>query len=180
MTRCGQLRSLHCHLHPIEDTSGPVVIPFNSLRDWRKAEQVAGRTVVTTNGCFDILHVGHLRYLQEAASLGDTLIVGINDDAGVRELKGADRPLNTGADRAELLDALAPVDAVTIFPGARAEAFLQSICPDIYVKGGDYTIDDLYPPEVTILREAGSDIRILPLTPGKSTSTLLSKINSGS
>jgi rfaE bifunctional protein nucleotidyltransferase chain/domain len=98
---------------------------------------------VATNGCFDLLHVGHLRYLTEARAFGDFLWVGLNGDASVRELKGPGRPLVPEADRAELLAAWRVVDAVTIFPEVRATAFLRAVQPDIYVKGGDYTAESL-------------------------------------
>ncbi len=150
-----------------------MIIPFNSLAGWREEERAAGRRIVATNGCFDLLHVGHLRYLCAAAELGQTLIVGINDDEGVRELKGPKRPINTAPDRAELLDALKIVSAVTIFPGSRAVEFLDHLKPDIYVKGGDYSIDTLYPPEREVLEKHGTEIRLLPLIPGKSSTHLI-------
>jgi rfaE bifunctional protein nucleotidyltransferase chain/domain len=156
-----------------------MVIPFHSLEDWREEERASGRQIVATNGCFDLLHVGHLRYLRAAAELGPTLIVGINDDAGVRTLKGPDRPLNVAAERAEMLDGLKVVSAVTIFPGPRAVEFLEKLKPDIYVKGGDYTLDDLYPPEREVMEQSGTDIRILPLVPGKSTTHLIESMKAG-
>ena len=112
-----------------------------------------GRKVVATNGCFDLLHVGHLRYLTEARALGDFLWVGLNGDASVRELKGPGRPLVPEADRAELLAAWRVVDAVTIFPDVRATAFLRAVQPDVYVKGGDYTVASLNAEEAAALRE---------------------------
>src|ERR1700685_1487639 len=112
-----------------------------------------GRQVVATNGCFDLLHVGHLRYLTEARALGDFLWVGLNGDWSVRELKGPGRPLVPEADRAELLAAWRVVDAVTIFPDVRATAFLRAVQPDIYVKGGDYTPESLNSEEAAALKD---------------------------
>ncbi len=135
-----------------------------------------GRTVVATNGCFDLLHVGHLRYLAEARALGDFLWVGLNGDASTRELKGPGRPLVPEAERAELLAAWRVVDAVTIFPEVRATAFLRAVQPEVYVKGGDYTAATLDPGEVEALRAGGSRIELVKLVPGKSTTGLVRKI----
>src|SRR5882757_7195103 len=110
----------------------------------RSAElRAAGKRIVTTNGCFDLLHVGHVRYLRAARALGDALAVGLNGDQSVRELKGANRPINNEIDRAEILAALEDVDFVAIFPEVRATQFLEMVAPTIYVKGGDYTSDTL-------------------------------------
>ena len=138
----------------------------------------AGKKLVVTNGCFDLLHVGHVRYLEAARSLGDALAVGINSDQSVRQLKGADRPLNSERDRAEVLAALEAVDFVAIFPEVRATNFLKTIRPAIYVKGGDYKIDTLNSDERASLDEIGAEIRILPFEPGYSTSELLNKLRS--
>ena len=135
-----------------------------------------GRKVVATNGCFDLLHVGHLRYLTEARGFGDFLWVGLNGDASVRELKGPGRPLVPESDRAELLAAWRVVDAVTIFPEVRATAFLRAVQPDVYVKGGDYTAESLDAGEAAVLRECGAKIEIVRLVPGKSTSNLVKKM----
>ncbi len=150
-------------------------ISLEQLPLWRQEQKRLGRRVVVTNGCFDVLHTGHLRYLCAARQLGDVLIVGINGDDSVRALKGPSRPLNSEADRAELLGALKPVDAVVIFPEPRAVRFLELVQPDIYVKGGDYTEDQLDRDEVAIIKKAGGVIRILPLVPGKSTSAMIKK-----
>lgn len=153
------------------------IIPFQELQTWRAKLSDKHRPLVVTNGCFDILHVGHVRYLRQAAALGSSLLVGLNDDAGVRELKGASRPLNQAQDRAEVLAALACVNAVCIFPGSRAVDFLRQARPHIYAKGGDYTLDALYPPEREVLEAAGSRIELLSLIPGKSTTLLVEKIS---
>lgn len=148
-------------------------IPLTMLAQWRAT---APSPLVATNGCFDLLHAGHVRYLQAARSLGSALIVGINDDAGVTALKGPQRPLNPAEDRAEVLAALACVDAVCIFPGTRATEFLRLARPDIYAKGGDYTPQTLDPHEKAVLEAAGARIEILPLLPGRSTTALTRKM----
>ncbi len=135
-----------------------------------------GKTIVFTNGCFDILHAGHVRYLAGAKQLGDILIVGINGDASVRELKGAGRPLNSQHDRAEILGALGAVDYVIIFEEKRADKLLLEVRPQIYAKGGDYTVKSLDADEFSALKKIGAKIEILPLVPGKSTSRLVQAI----
>ena len=135
-----------------------------------------GRKLVLTNGCFDLLHVGHVRYLQAARALGDALAVAINGDESVRALKGEGRPLNREADRAEVVAALECVDHVVIFPEVRATSLLEKVRPAIYVKGGDYTPATLHPEERAALERIGAEIRILPFEPGHSTSALIEKI----
>jgi len=152
------------------------VLSLDELAVWRRAEKSAGRRVVVTNGCFDLLHVGHVRFLQEARALGDALLVGLNGDASVRELKGAGRPVNAEADRAEVLAALGCVDAVVVFPEKRATRFLEAAQPDTYVKGGDYRPEDLDADEQAAVKKAGGQVKVLRLTPGRSTSAVLAKI----
>lgn len=132
--------------------------------------------VVATNGCFDILHVGHVRYLTAARKLGDVLVVGLNGDDSVRQLKGEGRPVNREQDRAEVLAALESVDYVTIFPENRATNFLRAAAPAVYAKGGDYTADTLDPGERAVLDEFGTRIEIIPFEKGYSTSELLTRI----
>jgi len=132
--------------------------------------------VVATNGCFDILHVGHVRYLAAAQKLGDVLVVGLNGDDSVRQLKGEGRPVNRERDRAEVLAALESVDYVTIFPEKRAKNFLRAAAPAVYAKGGDYTADTLDPEERAVLDEFGTRIEIIPFEKGYSTSELLTRI----
>jgi rfaE bifunctional protein nucleotidyltransferase chain/domain len=139
-------------------------------------DKYAGKTVVFTNGCFDILHVGHVRYLAAAKRLGDILVVGLNSDASVRELKGIGRPLNSQDDRAEVMAALEAVDHVIIFAEKRVSHLLRQVRPQIYAKGGDYTVDSLDSGEVVALKEIKARIEILPLVPGKSTSKLVQAI----
>jgi rfaE bifunctional protein nucleotidyltransferase chain/domain len=146
-------------------------IKASDLRD-----KYAGKTIVFTNGCFDILHVGHVRYLAAAKRLGDILVVGLNSDASVRELKGIGRPLNSQDDRAEVMAALEAVDHVIIFAEKRVSHLLRQMRPQIYAKGGDYTVDSLDSEEVVALKEIKARIEILPLVPGKSTSKLVQAI----
>ena len=134
------------------------------------------RKLVFTNGCFDLLHLGHVRYLEAARELGDALAVGINGDESVRELKGAGRPLNFEGARAEVIAALACVDYVVVFPDARATRLLEQVRPEIYVKGGDYTPASLHAEEGAVLKEIGADIHILPLESGYSTSGLIERL----
>ena len=132
--------------------------------------------MVATNGCFDLLHVGHVRFLQEAKKRGDLLIVGVNGDRSVRELKGEGRPVNGEADRAEVVAGLGCVDAVVIFPDKRATEFLRAVRPEVYVKGGDYQADQLDKDEVMVVKEGGGEVQVLALTPGRSTTAVLQKL----
>jgi rfaE bifunctional protein nucleotidyltransferase chain/domain len=152
------------------------IIEMDELAERARRLRVAGEKLVATNGCFDLLHVGHVRYLQAARALGDALAVGLNGDQSVRELKGIGRPVNNESDRAEVLAALECVDFVTIFPEKRATRFIEAASPTIYVKGGDYRSDTLDAEEQALLREIGAKVRILPFVPGYSTSELLGKL----
>jgi D-glycero-beta-D-manno-heptose 1-phosphate adenylyltransferase len=153
------------------------ILSAADLPRWRERLQQAGKKLVATNGCFDLLHLGHVAYLEQARQQGDALLVGITNDAGVRALKGPGRPLNSAADRAAVLAALQSVDAVHVFQELDARAFLTSVKPDVYVKGGDYTLDTINQDERRLLEAAGVKIVILPVVPGKSTSALLEKIH---
>lgn len=137
--------------------------------------RAAGATVVLTNGCFDLLHVGHVRYLQQARELGDTLIVGVNSDDSVRRLKGPDRPLNTEDDRATVLDALSCVDNVVVFDELTPERLIEAVRPDVYVKGGDYRLDTL--PERDLVLSLGGRVAVLDLVPDRSTSSIIAKVH---
>lgn len=140
----------------------PKIVDLEELSDRSKKLRAAGKKLVATNGCFDLLHVGHVRYLQTARAFGDFLAVGLNSDRSVRELKGSGRPIITESDRAEVLAALGCVDLVTIFPEMRATRFLAAARPAIYVKGGDYSSDTLNEEERAALKQIGAEIRIIP------------------
>jgi len=153
----------------------PKVTDAAGLAAIRDAMDREGKHLVVTNGCFDILHAGHVRYLQAARALGDALAVGLNGDASVRALKGEGRPINPAADRAEVLAALACVDHVCVFESVRATELLRTVRPHVYAKGGDYTPESLDPGEAAALRDAGAEIRILQLVPGRSTTAILQR-----
>ncbi|MEO0446808.1 MAG: phosphoribosylglycinamide formyltransferase [Verrucomicrobiota bacterium] len=143
---------------------------------WREALEAEGKRLVLTNGCFDLLHVGHVRYLREARALGDGLVVCLNGDESVRKLKGPGRPVHPEADRAELLLSLEAVDRVVLFETDDITAELRTIRPHVYAKGGDYTVESLVPQERSILEELGTEIAILSEVPGKSTSLTLRRM----
>jgi rfaE bifunctional protein nucleotidyltransferase chain/domain len=136
----------------------------------------AGEKIVATNGCFDILHAGHVSYLELARELGDILVVGVNDDETVRDLKGQGRPINHLEDRVKVLSSIRYVDLVVIFHEISASRFLQAINPGVYVKGGDYSLDDLPECEQRVLEENVSDIQILPELTGRSTTNIIQRI----
>lgn len=146
------------------------IIPL--IKDLKKQ----GLKVVTTNGCFDILHIGHLRYLKKAKSFGDILVVALNSDSSTRALKGETRPINNQNDRAELLANLNCVDIVVIFDEISPEKLLVEISPDVHTKGADYTIETL--PEAKAIMQAGGKIEFIDFVEGKSTTNIISKINS--
>lgn len=140
------------------------------------ARRSQGARLVLTNGVFDLLHVGHLRYLRQARALGDLLVVGVNTDASVRGLKPG-RPVVPAEERAELVAALEPVDYVVLFGERTADSLLAALRPDVYVKGGDYAAASL--PEAAAARAAGARVAILPLVAGHSTSALLRRLRQG-
>ena len=152
----------------------PKIIPRAEAAAIREAH--AGQTLVFTNGCFDLLHVGHVRYLQAARERGDVLIVGLNGDDSVRQLKGPKRPLNPEAARAEVLTALSAVDHVVIFDEPRVSALLAEVRPDVYVKGGDYTLETLNREEVAVVERLGARVALIPMVPGFSTTGILQKL----
>ena len=141
----------------------------------RFRENNDSKKIVFTNGCFDILHVGHKRYLQNAATLGDILVVGVNSDASVRRLKGPSRPVNNERDRAEMLSALGFVDYVTIFDEDTPYELIKKIQPDVLVKGGDYKPEDVVGKDIVEAR--GGRLELIPYVEGKSTSNIINKIN---
>jgi rfaE bifunctional protein nucleotidyltransferase chain/domain len=138
--------------------------------------RTSGKKLVVTNGCFDLLHLGHVTYLESARNQGDALLIGLNGDGSVRQLKGDARPVNAEADRAAVVAALQSVDGVCIFAEKTATRFLSFAQPDIYVKGGDYTLETVNQDERRTVEQAGGRIVIIPFVPGKSTTTLLEKI----
>jgi len=154
----------------------PKIVELEELSKCCDKLRSAGKKIVATNGCFDLLHVGHVRYLQAARTLGDVLAVGLNSDLSVRELKGTGRPLTSQDDRAEILAALQCVDLVTVFPQIQATQFLTAVRPAIYVKGGDYSSETLDKEERAILKKIGADIRLIPFQTGHSTSGLIEQI----
>ena len=147
-----------------------------------KRRQQAGECAVFTNGCFDLLHLGHVRYLQEAKEQGDFLILGLNNDASVRVLKGAGRPLVPEQERAEILAVLSCVDYVTIFAEPTAGPLVRLLQPAIYVKGGDYANANSHQPdtsrlpEAKVVQEYGGSIRLIPYLPNHSTTELIAAI----
>jgi D-glycero-beta-D-manno-heptose 1-phosphate adenylyltransferase len=156
------------------------IVSANELTAISDRLRAAGKKLVATNGCFDLLHVGHVRYLEAARRMGDALVVGINSDASIKALKGEDRPLNREQDRAEVVAALESVDHVTIFPEQRASHFLEKARPAIYVKGGDYSTDTLNAEERAVLEKMATEILILPFEAGYSTTALLKRLQKSS
>jgi len=152
------------------------IIAWDKLPEWRAAMRASGKRLVVTNGCFDLLHLGHVTYLESARQQGDALLVGVNSDNAVRQLKGPDRPVTPENDRAAVLAALESVDGVCIFAESTATRFLAAAQPDIYVKGGDYTLDTLNQEERRTVERAGGKIVIIPFVPGRSTTATLKKI----
>ncbi|MBN9389450.1 MAG: adenylyltransferase/cytidyltransferase family protein [Chloroflexi bacterium] len=147
--------------------------------------KAAGKRVVFTNGCFDLIHLGHVRYLEEARALGDVLVLGLNSDSSVRQLKGPQRPLVNEQERAALMSALRPVDHVVIFEELTADNILLELKPAIYVKGGDYSLSDAADtathkpkplPEEPTVRSYGGQVVLIPFLPGHSTTDLIRHI----
>lgn len=149
------------------------VLPLSKLVNLTQQWKTAGETVVFTNGCFDILHLGHLQTLTRAKQQGSKLVVGLNSDASVARLKGPSRPVNSEHDRALLLAGLRCVDAVVIFPEDTPIPVLEALKPHVHVKGGDYKLEDL--PEAHVVQENGGRIVLIDLLPGRSTTGLIQK-----
>lgn len=154
---------------PYEERVLPLEQAAESVRQWREA----GETVVFTNGCFDLLHVGHVQTLSRARAEGHRLVVGVNSDASVARLKGPQRPINSELDRAALLAALRCVDAVVIFHADTPVETLAVLKPDVHVKGGDYRLEDL--PEASVVQEYGGRIVLIDLVPGRSTTAMIER-----
>ena len=153
---------------------GGAFLMLSKLLAKRLNYQENRRVVVFTNGCFDILHAGHVRYLNAAKALGDVLIVGLNSDESVRRLKGEGRPVNPEEDRAEVLAALRAVDHVIVFGEATAEELVRQLKPDIYVKGGDYSLETL--PEAKIVHSYGGKTVLIPMVEGRSTTNVIRRL----
>jgi glycerol-3-phosphate cytidylyltransferase len=151
-----------------------IVIDREYLEEVIFEEKQQNKKIVSTNGCFDILHVGHVRYLQESKKQGDILVVYLNSDASVKRLKGESRPLNNEADRAEVLAALACVDYVVIFEEDTPCNLIEIVKPDVHTKGGDYNPDNL--PETKVIRENGGELVFINFTEGKSTTATIEKM----
>ena len=154
--------------------SGEVISDRDELLRTRMRLRAEGRRLVFTNGCFDILHVGHVRYLREARSLGDALLVAVNSDRSVRALKGEGRPVMNESERAELLAALAAVDFVTVFDEESPRSLIADLLPDVLVKGGDYALDEIHGREE--VEAAGGRVVALPFVEGASTTGIVERI----
>jgi rfaE bifunctional protein nucleotidyltransferase chain/domain len=160
---------LDCCLSMIEK-----ILSLDELLGFRKRLRAEGKTLVFTNGVFDLLHVGHLRYLAAARALGDALLVGVNSDRAVRILKGDDRPIVNEAERVEILAALKPVDYVTIFDDVSPRSLIAALLPDVLVKGGDYQLDEIHGREE--VEAAGGRVVSLPFVEGLSTSAIIERL----
>lgn len=154
----------------------PQILNLAELQILRGNAAAQGRNVVLTNGCFDILHRGHVEYLNQSATFGDYLFVAVNSDQSVRELKGPSRPINNEQDRAYLIANLKCVTAVFIFSGPRLADEINLLRPDIYTKAGDYTLETLEPSERHALEAVGSTIHFLPFVQGYSTTNTILKL----
>lgn len=155
----------------------PKLFPnLNAAVSRREALAAEGKKIVLTNGCFDLLHCGHVSYLHEAAKLGDELWIGLNGEASVRALKGPTRPVQGDFERAFVLGALECVSGIFFFHTPRLDAEIRALRPDVYAKAGDYTIETLNPDERAALESCGTRIEFLPFLPGFSTTSLIGKI----
>lgn len=151
-----------------------MLIKREKLQDLLKQLRSENKTIVTTNGCFDILHVGHVRYLEKTKSFADVLIVALNSDKSVKSIKGESRPINNENDRAEVLSGLKSVDYVVLFDEDSPIDLLLEIKPDVYTKGADYTVETL--PEAKKIMEAGGRIEFISFVEGKSTTSIIEKM----
>ena len=152
------------------------IISQPNLATWRAKTKLQGKKVCATNGCFDLLHAGHIKYLYESSKYGDIFIVGCNSDESVRQLKGNGRPVQTEKDRALILSSLECVNFVSVFKEKEAVNFLQIVQPDFYIKGGDYTLDSMDKQEKEAVTTHGGKIIVAPMVQGKSSSSIISKI----
>ena len=150
------------------------LINDNELQKVIEKLRKENKKIVVTNGCFDILHAGHVRYLKESKKFGDVLIVGLNSDSSVKALKGPERPINNETDRIEVLSGLESVDYIVLFSEISPVKLLETIKPDIYTKGADYTVETL--PEAEVVMKNGGEIKFIKLVEGKSTTKIIDKI----
>ena len=150
------------------------VVSRNEIKSIVENLKNSGKKVVFTNGCFDILHIGHVRYLKKSAKCGDILVIGLNSDSSVKKLKGDSRPINNESDRGELLSELNFVDYVVVFDEQTPEILLDEIKPNIYTKGADYTLETL--PEAKTVLKNGGKVEFIDLVEGKSTTNVIKKI----
>lgn len=153
---------------------GRVCASWKELTEALEPLRASGKRIVFTNGCFDILHVGHVRYLKDAKAEGDILVVGLNSDNSVRGLKGPERPVQNESDRAEILAALECVDFVVIFDEPTPEKLIHEVRPDVLVKGGDYRIETIV--GATFVQSYGGTVKALRFVPGSSTSSIIARI----
>lgn len=151
-----------------------MIIDRNNVKNFCDELKAQNKKIIFTNGCFDIIHAGHVRYLTAAKSFGDILIVGLNSDKSVRRLKGASRPINSEQDRAEVLLGLKAVDYVIVFGEDTAENLIADVRPNVYVKGGDYNLENL--PEAKIVMSYGGKVEFINLVAGRSTTNIIKKI----
>lgn len=151
-----------------------MIIARDKIAGFCQILREGGQRVVFTNGCFDILHAGHVRYLAKARSFGDCLVLGLNTDSSVRRIKGENRPVNSELDRAEVAGALKAVDYVVLFEEPTAEELIRQVHPDVYVKGGDYTVETL--PEGQIVLGYGGRVELVELVEGRSTTNVIARI----
>ena len=153
------------------------ILLFKKLPEWREKLREANQRLVVTNGCFDLLHAGHVTYLEQSAMQGDVLLVGCNGDDSVRQFQGSGRPVNEEKDRALVLAALESVGAVVVFHEKKAVNFLRLAKPDVYVKGGDYTLETMVSDERQVIEESGGEIVFIPFVSGKSTTSIINRMN---
>lgn len=150
------------------------VVSRDDIRELASGLLSSGKKIVFTNGCFDLIHVGHTRYLTEAAKLGDVLVVGLNSDDSVKKIKGGGRPLIPESERAEVLASLSCVDYVVVFDEDRPDELIREIRPDYHVKGGDYSMEEI--PEKDLVESLGGKVVLIPEIEGRSTSKIIEKI----
>jgi D-beta-D-heptose 7-phosphate kinase/D-beta-D-heptose 1-phosphate adenosyltransferase len=173
----GKEGTASCSARELKDAFGKLdkgLTDRDQLAELARRYREQGKRLVFTNGCFDILHRGHVAYLNRAKELGDVLFVGVNSDASVRRLKGENRPVNALDDRIQVLSALSCVDHVVGFDEDRPDGLIRAVRPHVFVKVGDYTIDTL--PEAPLVRELGGFVEILPLVEDRSTTSIIDRI----